>query len=120
MVSLVTSALLIFADGHVFAAMPALGLALWLGKPQCRSPTALRWASGQWQLQLPGAGWTPVEILASVHSLSWLLAFRWRRAVPGGDMLAGTTLRPRWLYLWPDSLEPEQWRRVRKCLRLQG
>lgn len=116
--ALLSAPLLIFLDGYPLGACAALLAALYA----CiagwgERPGAVRRLAGQWQMWFPGRGWVRVEILAPVYSPPWLLALRWRAAETAGEEGA---VKPaaHWLYLWPDSLDPAQWRRLRRELRL--
>ncbi|TXS95505.1 hypothetical protein FV139_06360 [Parahaliea maris] len=119
--ALLAAPLLVFLDGYPLGAGAALLLALSLvSAGQRKRPVGLRCLAGQWQFRFRARGWVPVEILGPVHSPPWLLAFRWRAVdgMAGQGRPLGSAVR--WLYLWPDSLQAEQWRQLRKLLRVAG
>ncbi|MBN7798183.1 protein YgfX [Parahaliea mediterranea] len=101
---------LVYRDGYpLLAAATAAYLCGCLLVSRRSRPRALLWRRGAWLFDLGAAGWCEVELLPPAHCLPWLVCLRWRRPGQGGG---------RWLYLWPDSADPDALRRLRKRLRL--
>lgn len=108
--ALLAAPVLVLRDGYpLLAAVVALFLCGCLLVSRGPRPRALLWRRGEWLFELGAAGWCVVELLPPAHCLPWLVCLRWRHPGQGCG---------RWLYLWPDSGDPEGLRHLRKRLRL--
>ncbi len=90
-----------------------LGLVLCCSLPRLfGQPTAgaiLCWEAGRWLLD-PWDGARPIQLCRNCRVTPWAVLLAWRE--PGGN-------RGR-LWIFPDAVDPDEWRRLRVRLRLQG